>query len=159
MSSDRSRFFQAPVATHGRRGSLTAEEKDRILWLAETIGVDEAVRRLTLALPPGPSSELRGGSTETFPSLDEMLFLSLMAQRLRRDPAMRTEVEGTRSPSGRALRRASGGTLISQANEAYARLRSDLEAWAEMTRERDEWDATLADGLEGEPDDADVAAG
>ena len=36
-------------------------------------------------------------------------------------------------------------------NEAYARLREDPEAWAELLAERAEWDCTLMDGLEDEP--------
>lgn len=38
-----------------------------------------------------------------------------------------------------------------QFNEAYARLRADPEAWAEILEERREWDCTLMDGLEDEP--------
>jgi len=36
-------------------------------------------------------------------------------------------------------------------NEAYARLREDPQAWAEVLAERQEWDCTLMDGLEDEP--------
>lgn len=41
--------------------------------------------------------------------------------------------------------------LLRRGNEAYARLREDPEAWAEVLRERAEWDCTLMDGLEDEP--------
>jgi predicted transcriptional regulator len=40
--------------------------------------------------------------------------------------------------------------LLEEANAAYGALRSDAEAWAEVERERQEWDATLGDGLERE---------
>ena len=38
--------------------------------------------------------------------------------------------------------------LLAAANIAYAALRADPDAWAEMEAERTAWDATLADGLE-----------
>ncbi len=38
--------------------------------------------------------------------------------------------------------------ILEQANAAYAALRADPEAWAEVQAERALWDATLADGLE-----------
>jgi hypothetical protein len=38
--------------------------------------------------------------------------------------------------------------LLEQANEAYAALRADPEAWQQELAERAAWDATLADGLE-----------
>jgi hypothetical protein len=41
-------------------------------------------------------------------------------------------------------------TFIDQANEAYARLRSDPEAWRQELAERAEWDGTLMDGLSTE---------
>lgn len=40
--------------------------------------------------------------------------------------------------------------MLAEANAAYARLREDPEAWAELLAERAEWDCTLLDGLEGE---------
>ncbi len=40
--------------------------------------------------------------------------------------------------------------LIEATNAAYARLRQDPRAWAEMEEERRLWEATLADGLEPE---------
>ena len=43
--------------------------------------------------------------------------------------------------------------LLERTNEAYAALRADPEAWAEFQAEVAEWDATLADGLEDEPDE------
>jgi len=36
--------------------------------------------------------------------------------------------------------------LLEQANQAYASLRSDKEAWPAEIEEREAWDATLADG-------------
>lgn len=39
--------------------------------------------------------------------------------------------------------------LLEKANEAYAALRNDPEKWDEEVAERREWEATLADGLEG----------
>lgn len=38
--------------------------------------------------------------------------------------------------------------ILDMANEAYARLRADPEAWREEEAERRLWEATLADGLE-----------
>jgi hypothetical protein len=40
--------------------------------------------------------------------------------------------------------------LLRRTNEAYAAVREDPEAWDEVMRERSEWDATLADGLDAE---------
>ena len=36
--------------------------------------------------------------------------------------------------------------LLEKANQAYAALRSDTEAWRTEIEEREAWDATLADG-------------
>jgi predicted DNA-binding protein len=36
--------------------------------------------------------------------------------------------------------------LLEKANQAYAALRSDTEAWQAEIDEREAWDATLADG-------------
>lgn len=38
-----------------------------------------------------------------------------------------------------------------RANEAYARLREDEEAWKESQEEREAWDNTLTDGLDESP--------
>ena len=38
--------------------------------------------------------------------------------------------------------------LLEAANTAYAMLQADTIAWAELERERMDWDQTLADGLE-----------
>lgn len=38
--------------------------------------------------------------------------------------------------------------LLQQANKAFLALRSDRRAWADEVRERADWEATLADGLE-----------
>jgi hypothetical protein len=40
--------------------------------------------------------------------------------------------------------------FLEGANAEYAALRADPTAWAEEQAERAAWDATLADGLEGE---------
>ena len=40
--------------------------------------------------------------------------------------------------------------LLNAANAAYAKLRADPESWREELAERQQWDATLADGLESE---------
>jgi predicted transcriptional regulator len=39
--------------------------------------------------------------------------------------------------------------LLEDVNAAYATLQTDAAAWADLERERAEWDQTLADGLEG----------
>lgn len=38
--------------------------------------------------------------------------------------------------------------FLEQANEAYAALRNDPEAWREEQQEREIWETTLEDGLE-----------
>jgi hypothetical protein len=38
--------------------------------------------------------------------------------------------------------------FFEQTNAEYARLRKDRAAWAEIEKEREEWDAALGDGLE-----------
>lgn len=38
--------------------------------------------------------------------------------------------------------------ILEETNAAYAALRADPAAWAEVEAERRAWDATLADGLE-----------
>jgi hypothetical protein len=40
--------------------------------------------------------------------------------------------------------------IIDQANEAYAALRQDPVAWSREQAEREEWDVTAGDGLEGD---------
>lgn len=40
--------------------------------------------------------------------------------------------------------------FLEEANAAFAVLRSNLEAWSEEQRERDDWDRTAGDGLERE---------
>lgn len=40
--------------------------------------------------------------------------------------------------------------LLLEANDAYAALRSDEQAWQEELAERRDWDSTLADGLNEE---------
>jgi hypothetical protein len=38
--------------------------------------------------------------------------------------------------------------LLAATNAAYATLQTDAASWAEVERERSDWDQTLADGLE-----------
>jgi hypothetical protein len=40
--------------------------------------------------------------------------------------------------------------FLREANEAYAKLKENPDAWKEMMDEYKEWDITLADGLEDE---------
>jgi hypothetical protein len=40
--------------------------------------------------------------------------------------------------------------LLDRANEGFAALREDPEAWREELEERAAWDVTLSDGLEGD---------
>ncbi len=40
--------------------------------------------------------------------------------------------------------------FLDEVNLGYASLRQDPVAWSEVTEERAEWDATLADGLDDE---------
>ncbi|MBY0506503.1 MAG: hypothetical protein K2X03_21470 [Bryobacteraceae bacterium] len=40
--------------------------------------------------------------------------------------------------------------ILAQGNAAYAALRADPAAWAEELEERQAWEATLADGLDGQ---------
>lgn len=46
-------------------------------------------------------------------------------------------------------------SILEATNKAYARLRKDDKAWADMKREEALWEATLMDGLEDEPYDGD----
>jgi hypothetical protein len=49
-----------------------------------------------------------------------------------------------------ALRELRRKRLLEGANEGYATLRNDPEAWAEELAERAAWDSTLSDDLEDE---------
>lgn len=40
--------------------------------------------------------------------------------------------------------------FLEEVNRSYAALRRDPKAWAEELAERELWDSTLADGLEGD---------
>lgn len=40
--------------------------------------------------------------------------------------------------------------LLDQTNDAYARLRTDPEAWQQEVTEREAWEATLADNIESD---------
>jgi hypothetical protein len=51
----------------------------------------------------------------------------------------------------RAVEQYRRSVILGLTNTAYAALRADPDGWAELQAERDEWDATLADGLEGDP--------
>lgn len=55
----------------------------------------------------------------------------------------------------RAVEQYRRSLILGLTNTAYGRLRADPDSWAELQAERDEWDATLSDGLES---DADVSA-
>jgi hypothetical protein len=46
--------------------------------------------------------------------------------------------------------------LFQQADAAYEALRADPEAWRQELEERAMWDVTLMDGIEPEPDAAEV---
>lgn len=41
--------------------------------------------------------------------------------------------------------------IAEKANQAYAKLKEDPQAWNEELKERAAWDATLLDDLEDEP--------
>lgn len=41
--------------------------------------------------------------------------------------------------------------FFDEMNRRFAELRADPKAWAEIEEERAEWDATLMDGLRGDP--------
>jgi hypothetical protein len=43
--------------------------------------------------------------------------------------------------------------LLEQGNEGYAARRADPQAWAAVVEERVAWEATIADGLIGDPGD------
>ena len=38
--------------------------------------------------------------------------------------------------------------MLEETNTAFAAMRSDLKAWAQEAAEREDWDATLSDGLD-----------
>jgi hypothetical protein len=52
----------------------------------------------------------------------------------------------------RAVEQYRRSVILGLTNTAYGALRADPDSWAELKAERDEWDSTLADGLEGDPD-------
>jgi hypothetical protein len=47
--------------------------------------------------------------------------------------------------------------FLTEVNKAYAALRQEPDVWSQVEKERAEWDATLADGLE--PDEQWTASG
>lgn len=51
----------------------------------------------------------------------------------------------------RAVEQYRRSLILDLTNRAYAALRADPEAWAEVEAERGDWDATLGDGLEDDP--------
>lgn len=55
----------------------------------------------------------------------------------------------------RAVEQFRRSMILDLTNAAYGALRADPGSWTELQAERDEWDGTLADGLE---DDQDVSA-
>lgn len=52
----------------------------------------------------------------------------------------------------RAVEQYRRSVILGLTNTAYGRLRADPDSWAELQAERDEWDATLADGLGNDAD-------
>lgn len=62
----------------------------------------------------------------------------------------RTSGQSTQEVVERALELYRREQLLEATNRAYAVLRETPEAWNELTAERNEWDATLNDGLERE---------
>ena len=40
--------------------------------------------------------------------------------------------------------------FLTEVNKAYAALRQDPKSWAQVEKDRAEWDATLGDGLESD---------
>jgi hypothetical protein len=52
----------------------------------------------------------------------------------------------------RAVEQYRRSVILGLTNTAYGALRADPDSWAELQTERDEWDSTLADGLESHPD-------
>lgn len=51
-------------------------------------------------------------------------------------------------PPGERLRRR---LIVERTNEGYAALKADPAAWRQALAEREEWDATLNDGLDDDP--------
>jgi hypothetical protein len=51
----------------------------------------------------------------------------------------------------RAVEQYRRSVILGLTNTAYGALRADPDSWAELQAERDEWEATLADGLERDP--------
>ena len=59
---------------------------------------------------------------------------------------------GWRTPDllARAVDQFRRSLILANTNAAYAALRENADAWAAVEREREEWDATVSDGLEGD---------
>ena len=55
--------------------------------------------------------------------------------------------EGTQDLLAKAVDQFRRSLILAETNVAYGRLRADDGAWAQVQAERDEWDATLEDGL------------
>jgi hypothetical protein len=51
----------------------------------------------------------------------------------------------------RAVEQYRRSVILGLTNTAYGALRADPDSWEELQAERDEWEATLADGLENDP--------
>ena len=51
----------------------------------------------------------------------------------------------------RAVEQYRRSVILGLTNTAYGALRADPDRWADLQAERDEWDTTLADGLENDP--------
>jgi len=66
--------------------------------------------------------------------------------------ALRELAQQTHQPTTDLLARAVDqfrrSLILAETNVAYGALRADAAAWAEIEAERNEWDATLADGLD-----------
>jgi hypothetical protein len=75
-----------------------------------------------IRVPESTHDTLRDLSIETGQSMQELLVEAVEAMRRRR--------------------------ILEMTNAAYAALRDDPDAWREELAVRQEWDATLADGLE-----------
>jgi hypothetical protein len=57
---------------------------------------------------------------------------------------------GTSADSNDAVEHCEYERFLHEVNAAYAQLKRDPQAWKEELAERQQWDATLADGLERE---------
>jgi len=75
--------------------------------------------------------------------------ISTQAQSTIRALAEKTNLP-TQEIVDRAVEELRRKLLFEEANAAYAALQEQPEVWNEIERERKEWDATLADGLESE---------